>query len=959
MSLKVTIISNATSDRSKPEPCTYNTLNWTYDNNSEYQAVAYLQKSDSKDPKKADNYSDKPTTIGLVEMSFDKQMYRPCEMKLRMHFTGTTPSMKELNKNFRGCKVTLVETHEITEQGTKCLVEDTIAQDYEVFKLIPQYMSGTLYVDFVIYSPDYQLTVNKDRCSYVAKRLGVDLLESKKGKLTTVLAPKNKLYYQEVKDSSQKHDYDDEYIHPYLVQFDESFYDLLVRTANRWGEFIYYEDGKLIFGRTTFTATSKTKDNVKVYYNKDLSTVSTYDSLTYHNGNSDNPATLNLKDIVTQDAYHAVIKKSNFLKHMGDLFAFDKFYAARVIQSLLNMKGNVFDWAADTAATHLLEAGQNEVYLNKKEKEYNKTYFKNPFYSDDKQKNAYSGRDLRRIQDQYKYSTNDKSDKSKVSEYCQFSTYETDENKGLKSKVYQAVLKNELKAGEEMICLNFGCNYQHLRLGDIFTLSDDSKTQYIVYRVECAIDRKPVIAKNSQGIQYIKEDKQLLFRVYAVKQIEKDVFYPPVLPAGHVRFSGPQVAKIDDTFDPMMNARYRVKYGWTTEDATPWLPVSHEMLTRGGGSVWQLEKDTMVLLNYEDGNIERPYIVGEFQTASIPAMGAAMYNTMCLQTPAGHTIRMSDGYGAGATAFIGNLAPALNLIQGFCKEASLVDTEDSKFFEGGMELKDAFGMYCISGSTDQRNITIRSPFGDVMISAFSGITISAPNGDVKIKGKNVTIEAGNKLVIESGKNITNGLLGTGSIKNDALNALENVALKYTDISILRTIFETFLRPVSGTMTIKSNRDMLLSVGVTEAEGKGDVPNFFKAWLKKNVTDSIQETIGLRDDFAWDKLQGQLGISYADAAGERHTTFFKDDLNENEFGSGVPGFSDPAKKKNSLPDIIIDANDLIQNDSLDDNHSVKETGSKNNLLDTSEVLKENNKLNKTLPNIIVKLDDDEE
>ena len=61
----------------------------------------------------------------------------------------------------------------------------------------------------------------------------------------------------------------------------------------------------------------------------------------------------------------------------------------------------------------------------------------------------------------------------------------------------------------------------------------------------------------------------------------------------------------------------------------------------------------------------------------------------------------------------------------------------------------------------------------------------------------------------------------------------------------------------------------------------------------------------------------------------------------------------------LPDLIIDANDLIQNDSLDDNYSVKNTGSKNNLLDTSEVLKEKNKLNKTLPNIIVKFDDDVE
>ena len=70
-----------------------------------------------------------------------------------------------------------------------------------------------------------------------------------------------------------------------------------------------------------------------------------------------------------------------------------------------------------------------------------------------------------------------------------------------------------------------------------------------------------------------------------------------------------------------------------------------------------------------------------------------------------------------------------------------------------MELTDKFGIYSIKASTNKRNITINSSWGDVNINAFTGITISAPNGDVKIQGKNVSIEAGNKLNIVSGKNI--------------------------------------------------------------------------------------------------------------------------------------------------------------------------------------------------------------
>ena len=39
-----------------------------------------------------------------------------------------------------------------------------------------------------------------------------------------------------------------EHIFPYLVQYNESFYDMLARTTNRWGEFLYYENGTLNVG---------------------------------------------------------------------------------------------------------------------------------------------------------------------------------------------------------------------------------------------------------------------------------------------------------------------------------------------------------------------------------------------------------------------------------------------------------------------------------------------------------------------------------------------------------------------------------------------------------------------------------------------------------------------------------------------------------------------------------------
>ena len=57
-------------------------------------------------------------------------------------------------------------------------------------------------------------------------------------------------------------------------------------------------------------------------------------------------------------------------------------------------------------------------------------------------------------------------------------------------------------------------------------------------------------------------------------------------------------------------------------------------------------------------------------------------------------------------------------------------------------------------STHDRYINVKSPFGTVNVSAFTGINIDAPNGDINIRGKNVNIQAGNNLTMTSGTNIT-------------------------------------------------------------------------------------------------------------------------------------------------------------------------------------------------------------
>lgn len=98
-----------------------------------------------------------------------------------------------------------------------------------------------------------------------------------------------------------------------------------------------------------------------------------------------------------------------------------------------------------------------------------------------------------------------------------------------------------------------------------------------------------------------------------------------------------------------------------------------------------------------------------------------------------------------------------------------------------------------------------------------------PNGDVKIQGKNVTIEAGNNLTLNSGKFIKERFFtteyGAPTGSNFLLAATAAIEKKiastvggFLDLSILRHATEVLARPVEGKLTVKSNRYLALEAG---------------------------------------------------------------------------------------------------------------------------------------------------
>ena len=273
------------------------------------------------------------------------------------------------------------------------------------------------------------------------------------------------------------------------------------------------------------------------------------------------------------------------------------------------------------------------------------------------------------------------------------------------------------------------------------------------------------------------------------------------------------------------------------EDASPWIRVSSPMATPGGGAFFKPQVGDEVLINYDNDNIDRPYVVGGLFSKNnpVPQEGLARYTqplvqqkdvNVALMSPNGHHITFTDPE-YGGNFFTNALSPGI----GFWSSVVGLDKfgKSAKDLAGGIHIGDRYGMYEIEMLSHKRTVNIKSPFGTVGIDAFAGITINAPNGDVKIRGKNITLEAGNKVSITSGNNIQPAGIGspdTGHQKAragviSALGAIaggvvDQLGASVVDLSLIRHVVEVFVRPVDGTMLIKSKRFLKLEAGAGNA-----------------------------------------------------------------------------------------------------------------------------------------------
>ena len=321
------------------------------------------------------------------------------------------------------------------------------------------------------------------------------------------------------------------------------------------------------------------------------------------------------------------------------------------------------------------------------------------------------------------------------------------------------------------------------------------------------------------------------------------------------------------------------------EVASPWVRVAMPMATFEGGIYFNPRPGDEVMVNFDSDNVERPYVTGSFYSKE----NVRPDGNMVIKSPSGQKITFDIA--ENDKQFIQTLTPVVSRLGTFIPALgnALTFGKDARKLCGGINITDEFGMFSVSMSSNKRSVNISSPFGTVGINAFTGISISAPNGDVSIKGKNVSIEAGNNLRLISGTNVTDenskpepdndnhgadagdgfkhpepgffkklggwakagGYYIGGAIVDGVKEGAEKAkdygkgkakeftgSLQVVDMYLLRCLGDVFLRPIEGTLLLKSKNYLMLEAG----KGRAEVPveNYSKAWQDRLVVEKDPE-----------------------------------------------------------------------------------------------------------------------
>jgi uncharacterized protein involved in type VI secretion and phage assembly len=224
-------------------------------------------------------------------------------------------------------------------------------------------------------------------------------------------------------------------------------------------------------------------------------------------------------------------------------------------------------------------------------------------------------------------------------------------------------------------------------------------------------------------------------------------------PATRTMVPGVVIGLVSNNQDPLGVGRVKVKFPWLSDnDESAWAPMATPMTGNGRGFMYLPEIDDEVLVAFEHGDIDRPYVVGclwngvdKPPLSPAEALGSGgMVNKRIIKTRAGHVILLDDTPGA--------------------EQITIVDkTGNNKIV---MNSPDNSLQIKVSG-----NLTIEA-LGSVKISGVAGVEVSTDT-NMSIKGTaGTTIEGTGKLTLKNGAGAQIAMTGPSvNVNNGALEVI--------------------------------------------------------------------------------------------------------------------------------------------------------------------------------------------
>lgn len=764
----------------------------------------------------------------ICEFSYSKAVYQPGKICFTILLTWTKktesaqiPSVNDIYKRFDSCSVKLTSESQ----------PFAIAESYYIFNMQLERRlaaSTQMYAHFEAYSPDQYLTLDKYCKAYTGVKLIEDIIRKQENWSSSISLFKNK--FSELFKSSplfltykiENNTY--EYIQPYLVQYNESFLDFIVRVTNRCGEFFYFEGGKFNIGWDKATTPVQITEYTSIRYCQGKTTAWADNAISkVHNDYTTNTdkktvdeATLMSDSELASDENLTPIPPKDQFSSWQDFALWPGAYWVDLVSSSLNettitdiIQQFIINGGFSQAKGQSLSEKSNNDY---KESNFKGNHLKEQLYSpspSDKtpQPDTKTPDKDFKVDDKYGIYPFSSTPKNAASPVFGLSFYE-DIQKGIE--------KNE----KSRIHVVLEDHFYPIALGSKIYFDNDQSNCYIVVKINHSVKSESPYRPSASRHRDSTDGEMLEFE--AIPYVDTEQVYPPSAQVKPFRHSNAQRAIVTHNADPLKMGRVRVRYPWQqpsekSMDSTPWIRIAVPMASKDSGFRFIPEVGDEAVINYENGNIERPYVEGMlFSEERLPSYAYKASGHRVFSSVNGHSIIFSDA--TGISSFASTFVPAWGALTTFFPQMNLPAKSDGfKKALGGIEFTDEYGLYSVSMSSDKRAISVNSPFGKVDISAFTGITLSAPNGNIKIEGKNIEIAAGNNLTLRSGLNQEYGRGGSVSkfLKTGFLSLVGKFAI--VDLSLVRAAFEVIFRPIAGTLRISSQRYLCLEAGGNSAE----------------------------------------------------------------------------------------------------------------------------------------------